>query len=106
MPAHLIGADVPCYVAATHHLEALELAVQHLRMLGFVFEDLVKSKVEQLDPAKWHEYLDRECTALSTEFPDRENLIRGYYPDEVRIAKLLDDGGVAIGPFHSWEHVT
>jgi hypothetical protein len=103
MPAHLIGADVPCYVAATSHMDALELAVQHLRKLGFIFQDLVKSKVDQLDPAKWTEYVDRECTALLREFPGREKSIRDHYPDQARITKLLEVGGVLLGPFHSWE---
>jgi len=103
MPARLIGADVPCFVAATNHLDALELAVQHLRKLGFIFQDLVKSRVDQLDQNRWSEYVDRECTSLSVEFPDQGHLIRDYYPDEARIAKLMETGGVVLGPFHSWE---
>ena len=103
MPAHLIGADVPCYIAATNHLKALELAVQHLRKLGFIFQDLVKTRVDQLDPLKWSEYVDRECTSLSVAFPDLGKSIRDHYPDEARIAKLLENGGVVLGPFHSWE---
>lgn len=103
MPAHLIGADVPCYVAATNHLEALDLAVQHLRKQGFIFQDLVNSRVNQLDPLNWSEYVDRECISLATEFPLHGHLIRDHYPDVARIAKLMEDGGVVLGPFHSWE---
>ncbi|OAI40986.1 hypothetical protein AYO40_00460 [Planctomycetaceae bacterium SCGC AG-212-D15] len=103
MPPHLIGADVPCYVAAPNHLDAVSLAVRHLRMQGFIFQDVVNSKVDQLNPLKWTEYVDHEVAALSGEFPGQEHLIRANYPDQAQIIALTESGGTLLGPFHSWE---
>ena len=66
MPAHLIGADVPCYVAAAAHMDALELAVKHLGKQGFIFQDLVDSKIDQLDPTKWTEFRRRYFRELDS----------------------------------------
>jgi hypothetical protein len=95
MPPHLIGADVYCFVAAPHHLTALEQAVERLRSRHFVFEDLVNSVVKERDPQQWDIYVERVWSDLRDHFPRQED-----------IQRLMERGGVLFGPFLSWEKET
>jgi hypothetical protein len=95
MPPHLRGAIVDCFVAASDHLKALELAVEEASKRGLVFEDLMDGQVQQLDPLKWDEYV------VST-WPD----LADHFPRQVQILQLVQAGGAFFGPFFGWETET
>jgi len=103
MPAHLVGADVPCYVAAPDHLAALRLAVEALKKHRYIFQDLVGEKVRQLDPTKWDDHIVSMWEDLSEKFPDQSEELLMHFPDREGINRLLQTGGVFFGPFCCWE---
>ena len=92
MPRHLVGALVPCYVGAPDHLAALAAVADRLRGDGYVFEDVVGGRMDQLDPLKWNAYVASTWQEYADHFPSQEDMLR-----------LVDSGGVFLGPFLSWE---
>lgn len=92
MPAHLLGAVVPCFVAASDHLSAVKLAVGRLQADGYLLEDVVGGQVQQLDPSSWARYVE----ATWPEF-------QGRMPSQAEVFNLLNTGGVFFGPFAGWD---
>jgi hypothetical protein len=87
-PFNWDNASVFCYVAAPDHLMALRIAVEKLKAKGWLFEDLVGGKVNQLDPQKWDEYV----ASTWSELP-------GHFPSQQEVMMLVEGGGAFFGPF-------
>ena len=92
MPPQLIGAYVICYVPAANHLNALKNAVSKLKIDGYIFEDLVNRKINELDPYKWAEYVKRSWSECKGSLPTQEELLR-----------KMDAGEIFYGPFCGWK---
>jgi len=103
MPSHLLGADVPCFVAAVDHLTAVRLAADTLASQGLVFEDVIGSKVTQLDPSQWDQHASRFWDQLPGDLSEQREAVRKLFPDQRGILELLRVGGVVFGPFCGWE---
>jgi hypothetical protein len=91
-PAKWVGAYVDCFAASGDHLSALQLAVNRLGEVGWLFEDLVNGRVEQLDPHRWDEYVASAPKEWAGSLPSQEMVVR-----------LVQAGAVFFGPFCGWE---
>jgi hypothetical protein len=92
MPPHLAGALVQCFVAAPDFMSALRLAVARLSEDGCSFESLEGGQVHQMAPSEWDEY-------VASTWPEIPN----HFPPQVDVVRLVQAGGVFLGPFLAWE---
>lgn len=92
MPEHLKGAVVCCYAASTDHETALRKTVAKLKEEGFIFEDLVGGKINQLDPKKWRQHVEANWKEWSQHMPTEEEVLAS-----------VDAGRIFYGPFCSYE---
>ncbi|WP_221452119.1 hypothetical protein, partial [Comamonas odontotermitis] len=92
MPANLVGAFVPVFIAAADHETAALQAATTLRRQGFEFIDIADGKIYELDVSKWDEFV-REAWP---EFVD-------HFPTQQVVADRLTSEFFFTGPFASYE---
>ena len=92
MPTHLVGAYVDCFVAAPDHLSAIKVAAAKLSAKGFIFEDIVGGKIDQID-------IDRAHVYIASKWPE----MLAQLPSQREVTQLVTTGGVLFGPFAAWE---
>ncbi len=92
MLSHFAGAIVVCYMAAPDYQEGLRQAVAKLKSKGFLFEDLMDGKVQQLDPSQWDQH-------IASTWPE----LVGHFPPQTDLARFIENGGVFFGPFCGYE---
>jgi hypothetical protein len=90
MPNRGASASVDCFVAAPDATAAGSEAVHRLNLEGFLIGDC--DAIQKLDPALWSAFVRER---YPTTFPQ--------LPSEPDIAKLVEEGGVLLGPFSAWE---
>ena len=95
MPANLIGAHVPVFVAAPDHESAAQAAVANVTGRGFEFVDIAERQIVELDPTKWDE-LVRDAWP---EFVD-------HFPSQSEVLKGLQSEFLCTGPFASYDTPT
>jgi hypothetical protein len=77
MPANLIGAFVPVFVAALDHEAAAHAAVSNLTGRGFEFLDIVDRKIVELDPTTWDEFVRENWPDFVSHFPSQSEVQKG-----------------------------
>ena len=92
MPANMVGAYVPVFVAAVNSEAAALQAVKHLSSQGYEFLNVSDKKIHQLDPTGWDEYVKTAWADFQAHFPSQEDVIAG-----------LPFGRVFFGPFASYD---
>lgn len=93
MPSNLKGAYVCCYIiTSSDHLKALKSVVNKLKADGYIFEDLFKNKIQELDPHKWDKHIDTSWSEYKKPFPTQENLLRAMETEQI-----------FYGPFCGWD---
>jgi hypothetical protein len=95
MPANLIGAYVPVFVAASDHEAAAHAAVSNVTGRGFEFIDIVDRQIVEIDASRWDEFV-RET------WPD----FVSHFPSQREVQKGLQAEFVFTGPFASYETPT
>jgi hypothetical protein len=93
MPPHLIGAFVDCFFAAHNYEDGLRQVVAKLRERGYIFQDVVDQRVDQLDPLKWNEY-------VTTTWSE----VKEHFLSQSEMEQFVKEGGVFFGPFICWDH--
>jgi hypothetical protein len=91
MPSDLKGALVPAFSAAPDPEKAIKLAASKLTSQGFRIVD-VQTKVHQLDPNKWEEYVQNTWPEFKSHFPSQAQVLSG-----------VKEGVVFFGPFAGYE---
>jgi hypothetical protein len=91
-PANWVGAYVECFVGAVDHLSALRLAVERLADRGWLYEEVVGGKVDQLNPARWDDYM----AIAPKEWAE-------HLPPKALVVGLVQAGEMFFGPFGGWE---
>jgi len=91
IPPNLKGALVAAFSAAPDPESAIKLAASRLSSQGFKIVD-IQTKVQQLDPNKWQEYVQN----VWPEFKDR-------FPSQAQVVSGVKEGVVFFGPFAGYE---
>lgn len=95
MPANLIGAYVPVFVAAPDHESAARAAVANVTGRGFEFVDIADRQIVELDPTKWDEFVRDAWPELVDHFPSQSEVLKG-----------LQSEFLWTGPFASYDTPT
>jgi len=90
MPNPDFSAWVDCFVAAPDLETAGSNVVHKLCPKGFLIEEC--EPIQQIDPKSW-----------ATLIRGRYALASAPLPSEADIARLIETGGVLLGPFSDWE---
>ena len=90
-PEWVSGAFVVCYAAAADHHEAVRKAVAKLAGKGMTFDDMA-GDIEELDPARWDDYVTAQWIDFAEAFPEQDDL-----------PALIAQGAVFFGPFCAYE---
>jgi len=91
LPEGVEGAYVPSFAAAEDHQKALGMVIPGLLRLGWVFEDLVDHRVDEMAPEHWDAFIEATWPGLKDDLPDQD-----------AINELLVSGGSFYGPFSVW----
>lgn len=75
MPANLVGAFVPAFVAASDHELAAQRAVSALTEEGYEFLDISDKKIHQLDPLKWDSYVKEAWPEFEAHLPRQNDVL-------------------------------
>jgi hypothetical protein len=81
MPANLIGAFVPVFVAAPDHETAAHAAVSSVTGRGFEFLDISDRKIVEIDPTMWDEFVRENWPDFVSHFPSQSEVLEGIQSD-------------------------
>ena len=85
-------AWVDCFAAAPDLPSATSEAVNRLNGEKYMIVDFVSVQAEQIDPKTWSRYIVSRYPTTFDKFPSESEVIR-----------LIETGGILLGPFSSWK---